>query len=203
MVIHAGYERAGWRGLIAAGSLFILPAFALVLFSSLLPPVAKPAPSLAILFTISALACIAVIAHSPALQHYENSYLLLLLFFLTASNDIAQYVSGKLFGRTVLAPWVSPNKTLEGAVGGFLVTVLLALYFLTQDLTLAWRVAILSGAAISLAGILGDLYLSLQKRRAAVKDSGSLIPGHGGLLDRIDSLLLTAPVFGLLLETQI
>lgn len=157
-------------------------------------------PAMEILVTITALATLVSIAQSPSAKAHDSGYLLLLLFFLTASNDIAQYVSGKLFGRHTLVPAASPNKTLEGAAGGLAVTALLAFFFFSRALELSWGIAILAGAMISIAGILGDIYISHYKRRAAVKDSGSLIPGHGGLLDRIDSLLLTAPVFGLTLE---
>jgi len=181
-------------------SLLYLIPLVLVLFSSMQLMLEEPELGVTVLVVISALASLVVITQSPSLQQHDSGYLLLLLFFLTACNDIVQYISGKLFGRQPLMPAASPNKTLEGAAGGFFVTTLLALYFLTQDMKLAWPAAVLSGAAISLAGLLGDLYLSLYKRRAEVKDSGNLISGHGGLLDRIDSLLLTAPIFGLSLE---
>lgn len=129
-------------------------------------------------------------------QYNNGGYLLLLLFFLTACNDIAQYLGGKLFGNYPLAPSVSPNKSIEGALTGLFVTLLLSLYFLQ----LGWTYSLLAGLLLGLAGIFGDLHISILKRHAGVKDSSTLIPGHGGLLDRLDSLLMTTPVFGLLLK---
>jgi phosphatidate cytidylyltransferase len=120
--------------------------------------------------------------------------LVLYLVFLTEMNDVAQYTWGKLFGRTSISPTVSPKKTLAGFVGGIMTTIILAclLRFLSGfDLP----VAILSGLLISLSGFIGDLVVSAIKRDVGVKDSGVLIPGHGGMLDRIDSLTYTAPLF--------
>jgi phosphatidate cytidylyltransferase len=116
--------------------------------------------------------------------------------FSAAVSDSAQYYCGRAFGRRKLAPAVSPAKTIEGAVGGVIVAALVG------ALTGPWCVPGVSalGAfaltlALALAGILGDLFESLIKRSAGVKDSSNLIPGHGGVLDRIDSHLFAAPVF--------
>ncbi len=179
--------------------LYLIPLF-LVLLSSMQWVSGLTALRVTVLVVTSALSTLVVLAQSFTLQQHESGHLLLILFFITACNDIVQYISGQLFGKRLIAPTVSPGKTLEGVAGGLFVTTLLALYFLTQGINLAWPAALFSGIAISLAGLLGDLYISIHKRRAGVKDSGDLIPGHGGLLDRIDSLLLTAPVFGLSLK---
>lgn len=120
--------------------------------------------------------------------------LVLYLVFLTEINDVSQYIWGKLFGRTPIAPTVSPRKTLAGFIGGVVTTMALAvlLRFLSGfDLTMA----IASGLLIALAGFIGDLVVSAIKRDMGVKDSSALIPGHGGMLDRIDSLTYTAPLF--------
>lgn len=120
----------------------------------------------------------------------------LLLMATVAVSDTAQYYTGRAFGRTPLAPRHSPKKTREGAVGGFLVApaVLAVAGRWWLPGVPAWALVLL-GVAIVVAGITGDLFESMLKRAAGMKDSGSLIPGHGGVLDRIDALLFAAPVF--------
>jgi len=120
--------------------------------------------------------------------------LVLYLVFLTEINDVSQYIWGKLFGKIKITPLISPKKTLAGLLGGIGTTVLVAisLRFLSGfDMTLA----IASGFLIGLSGFIGDLVVSAIKRDVGVKDSGTLIPGHGGMLDRIDSLTYSAPLF--------
>ena len=120
----------------------------------------------------------------------------LLLIATVAMSDTAQYYSGRAFGRTPLAPLRSPNKTREGAIGGFIgAPAFLAVagsYWLPA---FPWWWLMSLGFGIVVAGIVGDLFESMLKRAADVKDSGTLIPGHGGVLDRIDALLFAAPVF--------
>lgn len=121
-------------------------------------------------------------------------WMIVLLFILWA-GDSAALVVGKRIGRTAFAPQVSPKKTNEGAVGGLLAGVLAAIVlqqFLFQDLPLQHVVAVAFLAGI--AGQLGDLAESMLKRAAEIKDSSRIIPGHGGALDRIDSLLFGFPV---------
>lgn len=121
--------------------------------------------------------------------------LLFYLVFLTESNDIAQYIFGRCFGRHKVIPRVSPNKTWEGLLGGMMTTVLIAI-LLAPWLTPFHRVhAVVLGLLIGLTGFIGDITVSALKRDLGVKDSSSLIPGHGGILDRIDSLTYTAPLF--------
>ncbi|MGD8925422.1 MAG: phosphatidate cytidylyltransferase, partial [Thioalkalispiraceae bacterium] len=124
-------------------------------------------------------------------------------FFITSLNDIFQYLCGKLFGKMPLAPRISPNKTIEGAIGGILLTGLVVSLSLPWIVKITWPSAILIGVIIAALGIVGDLNISFIKRQANAKDSGASMPGHGGLLDRIDSLILTAPGFGLCLITLI
>jgi len=120
--------------------------------------------------------------------------LVLYLVLLTALNDVLQYVWGKSFGKHKIIPKVSPNKTVEGFVGAFFTIMLLAwlFSFLTP---FTWVEAIGAGAIISAFGFVGDVVISMIKRDIGVKDSGNLIPGHGGVLDRVDSLVYTAPLF--------
>lgn len=121
--------------------------------------------------------------------------LVLYLVLLTQANDVAQYLWGKSLGRHKVSPTVSPGKTVEGLLGGIVTTTVLALLLgpLLTPLTLPHRIA--AGLMISTFGFLGDITISALKRDLGVKDSGQLIPGHGGILDRIDSLTYTAPVF--------
>lgn len=119
--------------------------------------------------------------------------LTLLLFVIVWAADIFAYLIGRSLGRHQLTA-VSPKKTVEGAVGGLIFSILAAyvfrLFFLQQ---IPVRDILILGALVSVMGQLGDLCESLLKRSANVKDSGSIIPGHGGLLDRVDSLLFGAP----------
>lgn len=148
---------------------------------------------MAFVFCLSHIAYLLNLPAIPAIPGGGKA-LVLYLVFLTEINDVAQYTWGKLFGRTAIVPTVSPKKTLAGFVGGVITTVILAvlLRFLSGfDLT----AAIASGFLISLSGFMGDVVVSAIKRDMGVKDSGALIPGHGGMLDRIDSLTYTAPLF--------
>jgi phosphatidate cytidylyltransferase len=123
------------------------------------------------------------------------------LLVMIAVSDSGQYYCGRAFGRTKLAPAVSPAKTVEGAVGGVLVAGVVGGFtgpWVMPDVSPL--VAVVVTIALALAGIVGDLFESLLKRGAGVKDSSSLIPGHGGLLDRIDSHLFAAPVFYIFLR---
>ena len=120
----------------------------------------------------------------------------LLLIATVAVSDTAQYYTGRAFGRTPLAPARSPKKTREGAVGGFVVAPAFLAVAGSYWLPLYpwwWHASL--GLGIVVAGIIGDLFESMLKRAADMKDSGALIPGHGGVLDRIDALLFAAPVF--------
>ena len=126
----------------------------------------------------------------------------LLLIATVAISDSAQYYAGRTLGRTPLAPLRSPKKTREGALGGFVIApaflAIAGAYFL-PDFPWYWYASL--GFGIVVAGIIGDLFESMLKRAADMKDSGALIPGHGGVLDRIDALLFAAPVFYFFLRT--
>lgn len=119
----------------------------------------------------------------------------LFLLFITALNDVSQYIAGKTFGGKKLAPSISPNKTWSGAIGGMLTTGIICSLVLPYLLGLGATNCFFIGLILSIAGIIGDLTISLVKRRAMVTNTGSLLPGHGGILDRVDSLCLTAPAF--------
>jgi phosphatidate cytidylyltransferase len=120
---------------------------------------------------------------------------LLFLVALTQFNDVAQFTFGKLFGKHKIIPKVSPKKTWEGFLGGLASTACLATLvgpYLTP-MPAPWSAA--AGVIIAVAGYLGDITISACKRDLGVKDSSNLIPGHGGILDRVDSLIYSAPVF--------
>ena len=123
--------------------------------------------------------------------------LLLLLLVLVGAADTGAFAFGKLLGRRRLAPVLSSGKTVEGAVGGLAMATLAGLgaSFYLQQSVLYWT---LGGLAVGAVSMLGDLTVSLFKRRAGLKDSGRMLPGHGGVLDRMDSSLATAPLLGLL-----
>lgn len=125
---------------------------------------------------------------------------LLYVFLLVWCADSGAYFVGRKFGRRKMAPNVSPNKSMEGLAGG-LVTGLLVVLFISVYKLQLHGTALLAFAALSaitiLASVLGDLFESMLKRRADVKDSGTILPGHGGVLDRIDSLLSATPIFAL------
>jgi phosphatidate cytidylyltransferase len=120
----------------------------------------------------------------------------LLLIITVAISDSLQYYSGRTFGRHLLAPVVSPKKTIEGAVGGFvgatLSLVVIGDWWLPQ---MGLPARIILGLAVAAVGIVGDLFESLLKRSVDMKDASTIIPGHGGVLDRIDALLFAAPVY--------
>lgn len=121
--------------------------------------------------------------------------LLLFLVVLTQFNDVAQYTWGKLFGRHQVTPKVSPKKTWEGLVGGIATTIVVAALIGPYLTPMDWQWSALAGCIIGVAGFLGDITISAMKRDLGVKDTGGLIPGHGGILDRVDSLTYAAPAF--------
>lgn len=124
----------------------------------------------------------------------QGFYYILLCFIITWSTDTGAYFFGRFFGRHKLSPVISPNKTVEGGVGGtvfcLLVVFALKTYFTQLSLALLLTLTLFA----SVAGQIGDLLESAVKRWAGVKDSGNVIPGHGGVLDRFDSLTLVAPL---------
>jgi phosphatidate cytidylyltransferase len=145
--------------------------------------------------------CVYCVSYAPALLTLEaggdenqGAKLLLFLVIVVQGSDVAQYIWGKLFGRHRIAPTVSPNKTWEGFLGGIATATLLgtSLWWVTPFAP--WQAALMS-LAIALMGFAGGLTMSAIKRDRGVKDFGTLIAGHGGVLDRIDSLCFAAPVF--------
>ena len=170
-------------------------------------------PLLAVAATVLGVAYVAVpLGYGYALRYHEyavgraaGSAVVMFPVLLTWASDIGAYAFGRLFGRTKLIPSVSPGKTVQGALGGLLCTMLVALAYerwalrpVAQLAMAPWWAAVF-GLVVSVAAQLGDLVESLLKREAKVKDSSQLIPGHGGVLDRVDSLLFVLPVAYVLL----
>ncbi|MGF7186008.1 phosphatidate cytidylyltransferase [Desulfitispora alkaliphila] len=119
---------------------------------------------------------------------------IILVLVVTWASDTGAYFTGMSLGRSKLAPKLSPKKTIEGAIGGVIAAVLAVIVMNMFTFSFHLAIAIAIGGLGSVAAQLGDLYESMLKRIAGIKDSGNVIPGHGGVLDRLDSLLLVAPV---------
>ena len=151
----------------------------------------------AVVTCVYALGYIALLMRTPDAEAPQAGAagLVFMLLLATEGNDVLQYVTGKLFGRRKIMPTVSPNKTWEGFLGGWILTaaliVLVAPYFTPLEGIGLWTVAL----ALPLAGFAGDVTMSAVKRDIGVKDTSHFIPGHGGVLDRADSLVFTAPLY--------
>lgn len=150
----------------------------------------------ALMLTVFCISHMAYLLVLPSLNLDAGSMgMLLFLLIFTQFNDVCQYVWGKSFGKHKIVPKVSPNKTWEGFVGGAL-TVIVASYFVAPYLTPLTAVqGLVAGVIIAFSGFIGDLVISSVKRDLKIKDTSQFIPGHGGILDRIDSLMFTAPLF--------
>jgi phosphatidate cytidylyltransferase len=194
-------------------SLTAIIAMLLVLFASaiwLRGPSGKPLPSVAI--TAFGVAYAGLFSYIYALRYHNYAVgagaataLVFLPVFLTWSTDVGAYAFGRLFGKRKLIPAVSPGKTVEGAVGGLGLTIVICLLYVRfilmpyAQLGMTIQGAVLFGIVVSVAAQTGDLAESLLKREAGVKDSSRILPGHGGILDRFDSLLFVMPIAFLLL----
>ena len=148
------------------------------------------------------LSCLILIRDMGGGVESVGIFLTVTLVMSVWAADSFAYLGGSLFGRNKIAPVISPKKSWEGLVAGTLGAILLwyvALFIYFGSASIL--AAVIMGLAVSLAALIGDLFQSRIKREAGVKDSGTLLPGHGGILDRIDSLLLVAPLMFILLST--
>jgi phosphatidate cytidylyltransferase len=173
--------------------LLILPAY--YVFSRIGPDQSLPASAVCVLGTLY----IGMLGGSLLRLRLDfgaaGTRLVFFLLLIVWSGDAGAYYVGKRFGRTKLSPRISPKKTVEGLVGGVLTSILAAAaahFTFFPDFPLLH--ALIAAACLSVAGVVGDLAESMWKRSADVKDSGTIIPGHGGVLDRSDSILFTAPI---------
>ncbi len=149
---------------------------------------------MAMVFSISHVAFLLVLPEEVN-PNAGGAGLVLFLVFLTQINDVSQYIWGKLLGRHKVVPAVSPGKSLEGLIGGLITTAALGVALGPWLTPLDQLQSLGAGLIIGAAGFVGDVVISTLKRDLGVKDSGSLLPGHGGILDRVDSLIYTAPLF--------
>ncbi|WP_198264802.1 phosphatidate cytidylyltransferase [sulfur-oxidizing endosymbiont of Gigantopelta aegis] len=150
----------------------------------------------AVMLTVYCLSHIAYLLVLPEKNPDAGSMgLVIFLLFMTQFNDVSQYIWGKALGKHPIIPKVSPNKTWEGFLGGMF-TIAISAAFIGPLLTpLNMQLSLIAGLIINASGFIGDVVISSVKRDLAIKDSGDLIPGHGGILDRFDSLIFTAPLF--------
>jgi phosphatidate cytidylyltransferase len=183
----------GWYGLFVAVPVF---AIALVLIVPILRNRARGELQRMALAIVGFVYIGWMFGHLGFLANAVNAYgYLLYVVFATELNDIAAFTFGRLFGRRPLRSEISPKKTWEGALGALAVSMILPwlLRFSFPDFG-PWQL-ILAGLIVGIGGQLGDLSISVIKRDIGTKDMGVLIPGHGGILDRIDSLIYVAPLF--------
>ncbi|OGX88023.1 hypothetical protein BEN48_10390 [Hymenobacter glacialis] len=190
----------GHAPVVAIALFLCLPVVLLLRAIVLWPKHSKPfsdvAVTLAGLFYVGfPMTLLGVIANFHTTYDYRRIFGLL---FLVWASDIGAYAAGKTFGKHKLAPSISPGKTWEGWAGGFLLTLAVgwALTFMLPDVPLAHL--LVAAGVVAVFGPLGDLAESMLKRSVGVKDSGTFMPGHGGLLDRFDAFLLVLPVLALL-----
>jgi phosphatidate cytidylyltransferase len=150
---------------------------------------------------LGVMVCVYGLSYAPALlmldrphEAGQSAKLLLYLILVVESSDVLQYIWGKLCGRRAIAPRVSPSKTVEGLIGGVATATLLGGVLWRLTPFTPWQAALLACSA-AIMGFLGGLVMSAVKRDRGVKDFGTAIAGHGGILDRVDSLCFAAPVF--------
>ena len=208
LVVHAHVLRVGTPSL-TAGVMVVLGLLALAIWRRGV----SGHPLLAVATTLLGVLYVGVpVAYGYALRYFDwavgraaGAAVLLLPVLCTWASDIGAYAAGRLIGGPKLIPSVSPGKTISGSIGGLIASATLAAAYAPlvlrpyAQLGFAPGRALVFGLLVSVAAQLGDLVESLLKRDAGVKDSSSLIPGHGGVLDRIDSLLFVLPVSYLLL----
>jgi phosphatidate cytidylyltransferase len=190
-----------FHGYVAELPLFIFPAGVILMLTVALFSAGGETPAIrfqaAVLALFGAFYVGGLTAYLAAIRMIspdDGADFLMMLFCMIWAGDTFAYFFGRTLGKHKLAPTISPNKTVEGAVAGFVFSILIAIacrFVFVQQLT--WIDATILGAIIGVMGQIGDLCESIIKRAVSVKDSGSILPGHGGMLDRIDSLLFGAP----------
>ncbi len=170
---------------------FILAAMVLLYFSLIKVPVKQLyGVGIALLVCFSAFPHLLWIRNSPS-----GFSSIIFIVVVTELNDVFQYLMGKFFGKHKIVPQISPNKTVEGFIGGIFLTVVLSNILGFCLLKTPILTNTILGIILGISGFFGDLLISFLKRKTNVKDTGDLLPGHGGLLDRMDSLILNAPLF--------
>ena len=200
LVAGWSYFGAGYAAAVLGVILFTVVLFSEFMFSQAKPSFEKIAVCLAggllIPFFLSALVRLR--------SGYNGAFHVLIPFLVAFIADSGAYFAGSFLGKHKLAPSISPNKTIEGVLGGVLAAMVgMLIYCLILDLAFGFTVYYLNALAYgvigALAGVFGDLCFSAVKRQAEIKDYGNLIPGHGGILDRFDSMTMIAPITEVLL----
>lgn len=187
-------QTAGYFYLSLAGLLPVL-AFIMALYSSEKNSIKRIGKSLlGVLYIMIPLAIINYMVFPNTNSHEYTHRIVLGILALIWINDTGAYLAGSIFGRHKLFPRISPKKSWEGLIGGIILTIVPAFWMPAIMGILATTDWVVLAAIVSIFGVYGDLTESLIKRNAGRKDSGTLIPGHGGILDRIDSVLFVMPV---------
>ena len=185
--------KPGWYGLFMALPVFVI---ALILIIPILRNQAQGQLQVLALAIVGFIYLGWMFGHLAFLANSAHAYSYLGFLVLAVElNDVAAYTCGKLFGRHLLRSNISPKKTWEGAVGALAVSSLLPWALLFTFPHFEARDCLLAGLIVGIGGQLGDLVVSVIKRDLRIKDMGAVIPGHGGILDRIDSLIYVAPLF--------
>jgi len=183
----------GWYGFFAAAPVF---AIALILLIPILRNRARGELQRMSLAIVGFIYIGWMFGHLGFLANAVNAYgFLCYIIFATALSDVSAFTFGKIFGRRPLRSEISPNKTWEGALGAFGVAMILPWLLRFSFPFFGTRELILTGLIVGIGGQLGDLSISVIKRDIGTKDMAATIPGHGGILDRIDSLIYAAPLF--------
>lgn len=202
LLLNSFWRSQSWSTFFALPGGLLMVATVLLLIQELFrwpnhgQPFANIAATLTGLLYVSLpMTALIVLVFMPFGYDYRR---VIVLLFLVWSSDIGAYAAGKTFGKHKLAPKISPGKTWEGFAGGVVLTLAMgwALGYLIPELSLAHR--LVAAGVVAVFGPLGDLAESMLKRSVGVKDSGRIMPGHGGLLDRFDAFLLVLPVLVLL-----
>ncbi len=199
-LVFTGAVAAAFVGLFFIGASLLMPLFALAtLFWIVVAPAwlargMQPSGT----GTVIAAGIVVLVPASLAMATLEPRRLLAVLVLVWIADSAAYFV-GRALGRRKLAPSISPGKTWEGAIGGVAGALVWAIICRTVFEDVAWPAYLVAAGILAAASIVGDLFESAAKRRAGVKDSGTLLPGHGGILDRIDSATAVLPIASLLL----
>jgi phosphatidate cytidylyltransferase len=196
-VTMAALLTSAYYGVFPAGDIFSLGFVLILLYGLMVKTNTENGMRSAGLSLLGTFYLAVPLSYQLRLKHIDShgADLLLMLYIVIWLGDSAAYLFGSMFGKHRLAPNVSPKKSVEGAVFNILFAVIGAVgysHFWLKDLSLTHGIII--GLIVGISGMLGDLVESLWKRCASIKDSADLIPGHGGILDRIDSLVLSSPL---------
>jgi phosphatidate cytidylyltransferase len=193
LMADPGTGAHGWYGMLMALPVYVVAAILLV------PIVRDRTRGQLQLVALSIVGFIYIgwmFGHLSYLANVRNAYAyLLFLLFAVPLNDVAAFTFGRLFGKRKLRPNISPNKTWAGAIGALSVSMILPWVLRFSFPEFGTRDLLLTGLIVGIGGQLGDLSISVIKRDIGIKDMGALIEGHGGILDRVDSLIYVAPLF--------